>query len=348
MPSHLAVSGGLAPTKISVLVLDVQGAKQKALDNLEQLDQLLQADAPLWIRVNGHGQPELIEELFKRCNIPKVFLPLALETPQSPRLDSFADVVALVVHRLNLTDKALNLVSDQVSILLTHRLLISIEEVATQDGFNSLTSWLLHEHPNAADEELDDLLHYMVDTLLDGIFPMLEQLASRLDSLEEAALRAPSPQILGRAYHLRGNLRRIRQQLWPLRNQTLLFLKQNQPLMGQKSLNGFREIAENVAQIFESCELLRHQCDAVTNTHMASTGNRMNQIMKTLTIISAIFAPITFLAGVYGMNFDNIPELHWRYGYFLCLALMATVATIQTTLLWKRGWFEDWSNTRRQ
>jgi magnesium transporter len=102
-----------------------------------------------------------------------------------------------------------------------------------------------------------------------------------------------------------------------------------------------------VEQIFESCEILRHQCDAITEAHMASSGNRMNQIMKTLTIVSTIFAPLTFIAGIYGMNFTNMPELQWRYGYISSLLLMGAIATIQTVMLWRRGWFEDWTGSRR-
>jgi magnesium transporter len=106
-------------------------------------------------------------------------------------------------------------------------------------------------------------------------------------------------------------------------------------------------MAENVEQIYNSCEILRQQCDAVTDAHLASTSHRMNQIMKTLTIVSTIFAPLTFVAGIYGMNFDNIPEYHWRYGYEICLFFMGGIATIQTAMLWRSGWFEDWTATRR-
>lgn len=346
IPSRLAVSGGIANTQLSAVILDPLGAQERRIRHVQELDPLIQSGRPLWVRVNGLGQPRLITELFELCNIPAIFLDLVLETPQAPRLDSFADVVALVMHRLHFENNNLRLASDQVSMLLINGILITIEEVETPEGFSALTDWLVHEHPNTADEDLDDLLHYMVDTLLDGIFPMLEQVANRLDSLEEAALRAPTPRVIGKTYALRGTLRRIRQQLWPLKHQTLLFLRQNQPLIGPKSLNGFHEIAQTIEQVFESCELLRHQCDAVTAAHMASTGNRMNQIMKTLTIISAIFAPLTFIAGIYGMNFNNMPELQWHYGYFACLIVMTLVATAQSWFLWKRGWFEDWTTSR--
>ena len=347
MPNSLYLAGGRASTVLSAVVLWPAGAEQRPLATLTELEALLAQGVPIWLRINGMGQPHLIRDALRRCRIPEAFAPLVVDTPQTTRVDSMGDVIAVVLHRLRFSRDPLNLISDQVSMLLTHNCLISIEEAPSSEPFASLTDWLVSKTPTAAAEDLDDLLHYMVDHILDGIFPMLEQMANRLDDLEEAALRDPRPRVLSRAYQLRGNLRRIRQQLWPLRHQILLFLRQNQPVMGPDGLQGFQEMAQNVEQIFESCEILRHQCDAVTEAHMASTGNRMNQIMKTLTIVSTIFAPLTFIAGIYGMNFDNMPELHWRYGYIASLVLMGAIATIQAIYLWRRGWFEDWTAPRR-
>jgi len=334
MPSALFLSGGRADTQISVVCLHPEGPELLNRCSDEQLRGLLTAAEPVWVRITGMGQPHRIREVLEICGIPAVFAPLVLDTPQTTRVDSHGDVVAVVLHRLRFAQDPLQLVSDQVGMLLTQRRLISIEEAPSAQPFASLTQWLLERTPIPVAEDLDDLLHYMVDNLLDGIFPMLEQMANRLDDLEEAALRDPRPRILGRAYQLRNNLRRIRQQLWPLRHQILLFLRQNQPVMGPDGLQGFREMAQNVEQIFESCEILRHQCDAVTEAHMASTGNRMNQIMKTLTIVSTIFAPLTFIAGIYGMNFDNMPELHWKLGYPFALGMMLTMSVV----LWR--WFK--------
>ena len=347
MPNSLYLAGGRANTMLSAVLLWPEGAEQRQLMSLAELEGLLDQRVPLWLRINGMAQPHRIRDALRCCRIPEAFMPLVLDTPQATRVDSMGDVIAVVLHRLSFSRDPLNLISDQVSMLLTHNGLISIEEAPNSEPFASLTDWLVSKQPAAAAEDLDDLLHYMVDDILDDIFPMLEQMANQLDDLEEAALRDPRPRILTRAYQLRGNLRRIRQQLWPLRHQILLLLRQNQPVMGPDSLLGFQEMAQNVEQIFESCEILRHQCDAVTEAHMASTGNRMNQIMKTLTIVSTIFAPLTFIAGIYGMNFDNMPELHWRYGYIASLVLMGAIATMQAIYLWRRGWFEDWTAPRR-
>jgi magnesium transporter len=105
-------------------------------------------------------------------------------------------------------------------------------------------------------------------------------------------------------------------------------------------------MADLVELLFENCELLRSQCDAITQAYAASVGNRMNQVMKTLTILTSIFAPLTFIAGIYGMNFEHMPELSWRFGYAYVLILMLVVAVLQSYWLWRRGWFQDWTAQR--
>lgn len=346
LPFSLFVSGGRAATQLSAVLLRREQAELVPHCTLEELQGWSDAGLPIWIRISGLADPLMIQAVLRICSVPESFGPLLLETPQATRLDSDGAVVAVVLHRLRFSRDPMQLISDQVGLVLTERHLISIEEAPQGQPFVELTQWLLDYSPGATAEVLDDLLHYTLDSLLDGILPMLEQMASRLDDLEEAALRDPRPRVLNGAYQVRTNLRHIRRQLWPLRHQILMFLRRSQPMIGPEGLQGFQEMAQLVEQIFESCEILRHQCDAVTEAHMASTGNRLNQVMKTLTIVSTIFAPLTFIAGIYGMNFENMPELQWRYGYIGCIALMCGVALIQASWLWRRGWFEDWTQRR--
>jgi magnesium transporter len=171
-------------------------------------------------------------------------------------------------------------------------------------------------------------------------------MANALEDLEEAVLRQPKPRLLNLAFQHRSNVRRIRHQIWPLRHQIRKLLRQRQQLLGPEALAGFNDMAEQVELLFENCELLRHQCDGISQAYAASVSNRMNQVMKTLTILTSIFAPLTVIGGIYGMNFDHMPELHWRYGYLYALLLMALVAALQVWLLSRRGWFQDWTALR--
>jgi magnesium transporter len=275
-----------------------------------------------------------------------MLLPPLLEVPQRSRVDGLGEAVIVVLHRLSFARDPFHLLSSQVGLLLLPNLLVTFEEAPAGESFPELTAWLESRVGEVEHRDLDDILHFLVDELLDALFPMLEQIANRLDDLEEAALRDPKPKLLARAFVYRSNLRTIRNQVWPLRHQIRVLLRQRQQLLGPEALVGFQEMADLVELLFENCELLRHQCDAITQAYAASVGNRMNQVMKTLTILTSIFAPLTFIAGIYGMNFENMPELRWHLGYLYCLLLMSIVAVIQAYWLWRRGWFADWTAPR--
>lgn len=347
LPGQLFIHGGRAPTHLSVIRFERDGPRSLPAVGIDQLEPPGQGAVPQWVRLQGLADDAFIRSVLSHLAIPASLQAPLLDTPQRTRIDSQGEMVLVVMHRLSFAESPAHLVGEQVGLLLLPGLLISVEEVPKPSPFPELSAWLASLVPPPGPEDLDDILHFLIDELLDGLFPMLERVADLLDGLEEAALRNPKPNLLNRAYQARSNLREIRNQVWPLRYQILVLLRQNQRLLGPAALEGFRDMEQHVALIFENCELLRHQCDAVTDAYMASTGNRMNQVMKTLTIVSSIFAPLTFVAGIYGMNFRNMPELQWRYGYFLLLFLMALIALLQTFWLWRRGWFEDWTAARR-
>jgi magnesium transporter len=316
---------------------------------VEHPDDLLphrQPGVPIWLLVRGLADPVRITAMLDRLGVPQILIAPLLEVPQRPQVDCLGEVVLVVLHRLALARDPSHLVSDQVGLLLLPGLLITIEEAVNGRAFPDLTGWLLSSAGAVEDRDLDDILHFLVDDILDEIFPMLEETSRLLDQLEERALRRPSPSVLARAFQFRTNLRTIRNQIWPLRHQIRVLLREHQSLLGPEAMGGFQEMAEIVDLLFENCELLRAQCDAITQAYAASVGNRMNQVMKTLTILTSVFAPLTFIAGIYGMNFERMPELRWRLGYPAVMLLMGAVGLIQLLWLWRRGWFQDWTAQR--
>ncbi|KEF42213.1 MAG: magnesium transporter [Cyanobium sp. CACIAM 14] len=345
LPSHLFVHGGLGPTRADLVVFEPSGPVRRRDPGIDGLVEMRAAGVPLWLRLRGLGDRRRITTLLDRLGVPAVLLPALLDVPQRPQLEGLEEVLLVVLHRLSFAQEPAHLVSDQVSLVLMPGLLITLEEGGVGDPFPDLSHWLL-DHPGAKeDRDLDDILHFLIDDILDDLFPMLEAIAQRLDALEEAALRRPRPRILHRAFEYRTNLRTIRSQIWPLRHQIrfLLRQRQRQRLLGPEAMEGFQDMAELVDQLFEACGALRSQCDAITRSYAATIGNRMNQVMKTLTILTSIFAPLTFIAGIYGMNFEFMPELKWRHGYLIVLLSMGVVAALQGWWLWRRGWFEDWT-----
>ena len=351
LPGPLFVHGGLAPTGLSALLFRADGVTTHLQLTPEQLQDLLQQGEPLWVRMKGLGSPGLVKQVMSMLQIPDDLQPVLVETPQRTRVDAVEDVLQVVTHRLSMGASG-RVISEQVGVVLMPNLVLTVEEVPRRVAFPEFTEWLvkLPESPDRA--LLDDIFFFLLDEVLDEVLPLLEDLAEELDQLEEASLRRPTPRLLRQAYDIRSDLRRVRTVVWPLRSQLIVLIRQGKRLLDREAVRGFREVSTHVDVVFETAEVLRHQCDGVTASYMASISNRMNQVMKVLTVISSIFVPLTFVAGVYGMNFDpevsrwNMPELEWPYGYVLCMAVMGLISLTQVLWFRRQGWFQDWTGMR--
>jgi len=343
LPTHLFVHGGLGPTRADAVLFLADGPVRRRGPDIDQLAHLRQAGTPVWLRLQGLGDRRFIQTLLDRLDVPPVLFAPLTEVPQRPQVNSLEDVLLVILHRLSFAQDPAHLVSEQVALVLLPGLLITLEEGGAGEPFSRLTHWLLSQTGSVADRDLDDILHFLIDDQLDDLFPMLEAISQRLDALEESSLRNPRPLILRRSYEYRSNLRVIRNLIWPLRHQIRLLVRQRQRLLGAEALAGFQDMSDLVDQLLEACGVLRGQCDAITQSYAASIGNRMNQVMKTLTILTSVFAPLTFIAGIYGMNFEFMPELKWQYGYAVALLSMILIAALLVWWLWRRGWFQDWT-----
>ena len=351
LPGPLFVHGGLAPTGLSALCFEVEGVSTHLALTLEQLNDLLQQGEPLWVRIKGLGSPGLLADVISMLRVPDDLQPVLVETPQRTRVDAVGDVLQVVTHRLSM-GASRRVISEQVGVVLMPNLVLTVEEVPRRVAFPEFTEWLV-KLPDSPDRSLlDDIFFFLLDEVLDEVLPLLEDLAEELDQLEEASLRRPTPRLLRQAYDIRSDLRRVRTVVWPLRSQLIVLIRQGKRLLDREAVRGFREVSTHVDVVFETAEVLRHQCDGVTASYMASISNRMNQVMKVLTVISSIFVPLTFIAGVYGMNFDpevspwNMPELEWPYGYVLCMVAMGLISLTQVLWFRRQGWFQDWTGMR--
>ena len=351
LPGPLFVHGGLAPTGLSALLFAAEGVSTHLELSLEQLQDLLQRDQPLWVRLKGLGSPALLAEVMSTLQVPEDLHAVLVETPQRTRVDAVGDVLQVVTHRLSMGSGG-RVISEQVGVVLMPNVVLTVEEVPRRVAFPEFTDWLV-KLPESPDRSLlDDMFFFLLDEVLDEVLPLLEDLAEELDQLEEASLRRPTPRLLRQAYDIRSDLRRVRTVVWPLRSQLIVLIRQGKRLLDREALRGFREVSTHVDVAFETAEVLRHQCDGVTASYMASISNRMNQVMKVLTVISSIFVPLTFIAGVYGMNFDpevspwNMPEIEAPYGYVICIAVMALISLTQVLWFRRQGWFQDWTGMR--
>lgn len=339
LPSALDAAG----FRITATCLEPGGLSRQEIRAPEALHQLVHAGHPIWLQIQGLDQREAIRPYLEILALPTDVCSSLLEVSLASQIDSDGQRVVLHLHRLLFGTHPTRLHSEQVNLLLAPNLLISLEERCKANAFPGLNRWLESLSPPPAAADLDDILHFLVDELLDEVFPLLESLGEDLNLIEEQTVGNVQASLLRRIYNLRTNLRAIKQQIWPLRHQIAVLMRRSQRLISDEALDGFRDMALHVEQLVDQTEMLRHQCEAITATYMANSANRMNQVMKTLTILSSIFTPISFIAAIYGMNFRGIPTTQQPWGYGACLALMAGIALIQGVYLWRRGWFQDWS-----
>ena len=347
LPAHLFLHGGKAPFSCKVLQFDDEVVSTFQVHNYDEFESLIPSQALMWLQFRGLANIDLMHQYLSLLSLEPSVIDIILTFPQKSRITSTNNSVLAVLHEFSLATDPTHLISTQYNLVLTNRMLITIQE-NPQRTFNDLEAWLNNKTNNVKAIDLDNLFHFVVDDILDSHLPMLESMSVFLDDLEERALLKPKPSILNRAYQVRFNHRVARRQLWPLRNELIILLRQSQRLLGPVAREGLHDMADHVNTLLEIGDSIRLQLNSINDAYMASTGNVMNQIIKTLTIVSTIFAPLTFIAGIYGMNFENMPELKWKYGYLYSLILMTLIALFQAYFLWKRGWFQDLSGRSRK
>jgi len=347
LPAHLFLHGGRAPLSCKILQFNKKEVKSSQVSTCDELRSFIDSESLMWLQFRGLGNMNQLRQYLTLLSLEPCVIDILLTFPQKSRVNSTNKSVLAVLHEFSLAADPTHLISGQYNLALTNRMLITIQE-NPQRSFGDLEAWLNVKTNHVKAIDLDNLFHFVVDDILDSYLPMLEAMSVFLDDLEEQALLKPKPSVLNQAYQVRFNHRVARRQLWPLRNELIILLRQGQRLLGPFAREGLRDMAEHVNTLLEIGDSIRTQLNSINDAYMASTGNVMNQIIKTLTIVSTIFAPLTFIAGIYGMNFENMPELKWKYGYLYSLLLMTLIAIIQAYFLWKRGWFQDLSGRSRK
>ena len=247
LPADLFVHGGVAPTHIDLIIFGSEGPRRQAFTSRDLLEAIHQLRVPVWVRIRGLADARGIQSLLDDLGVPPSLAEPLLQPPQRPQVDCLDEVLMVVIHRLRFGAKATSLVSDQVGLMLMPGLLISVEESCQGEAFPDLTRWLISSNAAVEDRDLDDILHFLIDDLLDDLFPMLERISLSLDQLEEKVLGRPNPGQLARTFKFRGCLRTIRTQVWPLRHQIRMLVRERQPLLGPEATAASRSRSHRAA-----------------------------------------------------------------------------------------------------
>jgi magnesium transporter len=260
-----------------------------------------------------------------------------LNSDQRPKIDDYEQYLFIILKTLHHEEGTHEVVTKQISMILGDNYVISLHENDV-DIFDLVRKRLKAGTGRIRKAKADYLAYALIDLVVDNYFLVLEQLGEVVENLEEELVNSPTPATLNKIYHLKRDTIQIRRAVWPLREVLAKLTRSDSPLINEQTDLYIRDVYDHITIIMDSIETYRDILSGILDIYLSSVSNRLNEVMKVLTIIATIFIPLTFIAGVYGMNFEVMPELKWPWGYYACLSGMALLASMMLLFFKKKGW----------
>lgn len=337
MPGTLIYTGEArdAPVQLNLLQYSDTVVREAQNLSLEAALARLEPDLVNWLDVVGVHDTELLAGVGEAFELHPLTREDIASVGQRPKIEFFDGYVYIVLRMLSLQEGGLE--QEQVSLVLGARGLLVFQETPG-DVFESVRERIRQQKGRIGKLHADYLAYALMDAVVDTYFSLLEGYSDRLEDLEEAIYANPTPAVLAKLNTLKRELLFIRKAVWPLRDLLAALEREESPLFSATVLTYLRDVYDHSIRIIETVELLRELLLGLHETYRSNLSFRMNEVMKVLTVIGTIFLPLTFLVGVYGMNFDVMPELHWPWAYPVLWLIMIGVATGMILYFRRRNW----------
>jgi len=322
---------------LSVFDYDANHLNEIPFDSVDACLSRCETPTVTWINVEGLHDVGVIERIGKGYGIHPLALEDVLTTQERPKIEDYDDRIFLVVQMLSWDDGSQSIATEQVSFVLGPHFLITFQEPAG-DVFDPVRKRLREGRGRMRRLGPDYLLYALLDSIVDSYFTILERLDDRIESLETELTDIPGPTTVHAIHSLRREMILLRRNVWPLR-EVLGGLDRGDSTLVQAETRLFlRDVRDHSIQVIETVETFRDLLTGMLDIYLSTLNYRMNAVMKVLTIIATIFIPLSFVTGIYGMNFEHMPELHWRWGYPAALAGMFGVGGVMLWVFHRRDW----------
>ncbi len=338
-PGALVHIGEKSEREIKVTVMDYNaaGCEEKEITAFNECFYYTDTSIVSWIDVEGLHEIEIIRQVGDWQGLHPLVLEDILNTDQRPKSEDFGDYLYIVLKMLN-TGKDRQIVTEQVSLILGANFVISFQEGMEGDVFTPIRERLRNGKGRIRNMGADYLAYSLIDAVVDNDFDVLEGVGERIEALEEEVVMEPCPETVREIHRLKRDMIFLRKAVWPLREVIGSLERRESKLITEPVVIYLRDVYDHTVQVIDTIEASRDMLAGMLDIYLSSISNRMNEIMKFLTIIGTIFIPLTFIAGVYGMNFQNMPELHWQWGYFGALGIMTIVALSMLVYFKRKKW----------
>ncbi|MBI5583126.1 MAG: magnesium/cobalt transporter CorA [Deltaproteobacteria bacterium] len=324
-------------TRVDLLEYDGDHYEEREIERIAEC--LVYKDRPsvTWINVRGLHQVERIEQLNECFGLHPLVMEDILNTDQRPKMEDFGDYIYIVLKMIYPANPGPGFITEQVSLILGANYLISFQE-SDEDVFEPIRERIRNGKGRLRKLGADYLAHALLDTIVDHYFIILEKLGEEEEDLEEILIKNPTTRTLQAIHQLKRELIFLRKSVWPLREVVSNLERAESPLIQATTGIYLRDIYDHTIQVIDNLETFRDMLSGMLDIYLSSISNRMNEIMKVLTIIATIFIPLTFIVGLYGMNFKYMPELESPWGYPAVLLLMLAVSVFMLLYFKRKKW----------
>ena len=323
--------------KITVIDYDQQNITKREVSRVEECCPFKEKPTVSWINIDGIHKAETIKKLGKDFDLHPLTLEDIMNPKQRPKVEKFDHYIFIVLKMLSYDEKEEKVLEEQVCLILGENYVLSFQE-KEGDIFNPVRDRISSGLGRIRKKRSDYLAYSIVDVVVDHYFLILENLGDKLEQLEDSLTGEPDETILQKIHGLKREMILLRKSVWPLREMINGLERTESTLIHKETLRFFRDVYDHTIQVIDTIETYRDMIFSMHDTYLSAISNRMNEVMKVLTIIATIFIPLTFIAGVYGMNFEFMPELKWPFGYFAALGVMVLVALIMVIYFKKKKW----------
>lgn len=332
---------------ITLIEYDRAHLEERLIEDKEELLPHLDNQRVTWINIDGLGDIEVLRALGSRFNLHPLALEDVLDTGQRPKVEQYDNYLFIVAHMLYL-DRGKAMCGEQVSMFLGKHFLITLQEEAEFDVFEPVRARIRAANGTIRKMGPDYLAYALLDSIVDHYYPVLESVGAQIDLIEDNLVDVPASSPVGELHGHKRALTHIRRFIWPVRDLVNFMMHEESGLVTKGTKVYLRDCYDHTVQLMDLVESYRDVLSGLMELYLSAVGIRTNEIMRVLTVISSVFIPLTFIAGVYGMNFQrevdgkklpwNMPELFHPYGYIGCLLFMLAVAIFQIVYFKKRHW----------
>ncbi|MBK8087793.1 MAG: magnesium/cobalt transporter CorA [Chitinophagaceae bacterium] len=328
------------PEQINLFVYDydAENIHEEKLKDVKDCFMYKHSSRVTWINIDGLRRKD-IEEVCNHYNIHQLVQEDILSLGQRPKMDDIDDVIFCLLNMLYFNEQNSTVETEQISIILGDKFVLSFQEDASRDVFNPLRDKLQFRNNKIRQSGTDYLFYTLIDLIVDNYFVVMEKLSDKIELLEEDIVKNSNKRSLARINQLRKEMIVLKRNIAPVRDMVNGILRSESSLLEERTEKYFKDVYDHIVQANDLAENYRDMMMNLHDLYLSNVNLKMNEVMKVMAVVTCLLAPATVIGGIFGMNFESIPWLHNPYGFFIAMALMLVVPVVMIYLFRKRGWF---------